>query len=94
MIHNPHVSSLIIYLPFPLITFNLTSTIQLVKAAEDDSSAYQNLQFNENKECQGRKEGKQIWLQKEGWNERRKEVLKSEEVLRSKGLTTYVVGVF
>ena len=43
---------------------------------------------------EGRKEGNQIWLQKEGWNERRKEVLKSGEILRSKGLTTYVVGVF
>ena len=32
--------------------------------------------------------------QKEGGNERRKEVLKSEDILRSKGLTTHVVGVF
>ena len=46
-----------------------------------------------------RKEGSKANLvvnggQKEGGNERRKEVLKSEEILRSKGLTTYVVGVF
>ena len=48
---------------------------------------------------EGMKEGSKANLvakggQKEGWKVRMKEVLKSEEVLRSKGLTTYVVGVF